>query len=65
MPSVEAGIDALIAVAIVSLLAIRRRDRIDGTVEPAAVSVATGVILGIVTAMVGIAIIVVAVGSLG
>ena len=65
MPSVEAGIDALIAVAIVSLLAIRRRNRIDGTVEPAAVSVATGIVLGIVTAMVGSLIMFMAVGTLG
>jgi len=65
VPSVEAAFDALIAVAIVSLLTIRRRNRINGTLEPVAVSVATGVVLGIVTAMVGTVIIIIAVDSLG
>jgi hypothetical protein len=65
VPSVEAGFDALIAVAIVSVLAIRRRNRIDGTVEPVAVSLATGIVLGIVTAMVGSLVIFLAVDRLG
>jgi hypothetical protein len=65
MPSAEAGFDALIAVAIVSLLAIQRRNRINGTAEPVAVDVATGIVLGIVTAMVGSLFIFVAVDSLG
>ena len=49
MPSVEAGIDALVAIVIVSLLAIQRRHRIRGDGEPAAVSLATGAILGLAT----------------
>jgi hypothetical protein len=65
VPSVEAAFDALLAVAIVSLLVLRRRHRIRGTVEPVTASVATGVVLGIVSAMVGSLIIFVAVGSLG
>ena len=47
MPSVEVGVDALMAIVIVSLLAIQRRHRIRGDSEPAAVSLATGAILGL------------------
>ena len=47
MPSVEIGVDALMAIVIVSLLAIQRRHRIRGDAEPAAVSLATGAILGL------------------
>jgi len=47
VPSVEVGVDALMAIVIVSLLAIQRRDRIRGDAEPAAVSLATGAILGL------------------
>jgi hypothetical protein len=65
VPSFEAAFDALIAIAIVSVLAIRRRHRIAGTVEPVAVSVATGVVLGLVTALVGSLDIYLAVSALG
>jgi hypothetical protein len=63
VPGLEAAFDTLIAVAIVSLLAIRRRHRIDGTIEPVAVSVAIGVILGLVTMMVAMLVILVALNS--
>jgi hypothetical protein len=65
VPSVEIAFDAFIAVAIVSLLAIRRRHRINRTVEPVAVSVATGVVLGLVTALVGSLLIYLAMTALG
>ena len=49
MPSAEVGIDALVAIVIVSLLAVQRRHRMRGDVEPIAVSVATGAVLGVAT----------------
>ena len=47
VPSVEVGFDALLAIVILSLLAIQRRHRIRGETEPVAVSLATGAILGL------------------
>jgi len=49
VPSAEVGIDALVAIVIVSLLAVQRRHRMRGDVEPIAVSVATGAVLGVAT----------------
>ena len=49
MPSAEVGIDALVAIVIVSLLAVQRRHRMRGDAEPIAVSVATGAVLGVAT----------------
>ena len=49
MPSVEVGFDALLAIVILSLLAIQRRHRIRGETEPVAVSLATGAMLGLAT----------------
>jgi hypothetical protein len=56
VPSVEIVFDALIAIAMIALLAIRRRARLAGRAEPVAVSVATGVILGLVASLVGAAV---------
>ena len=64
MPGLEAAFDTLIAVAIVSLLAIRRRHRIDGTIEPVAVSVATGVVLGFVTVLMGMVVVSMTLGAI-
>ena len=49
MPSLEVVLDGLVAIVIVSLLVVRRRHRINGDVEPIAISVATGAVLGLVT----------------
>jgi hypothetical protein len=64
VPGLEAAFDALIAVSIVSLLAIRRRYRIDGTIEPVAVSVATRVVLGLVTVLMGKVVISMTLGAI-
>jgi hypothetical protein len=48
VPSVEVVLDALVAIVIVSLLALQRRHRIRGDAEPIAVSVATGAVLGLI-----------------
>jgi uncharacterized membrane protein len=49
VPSAEVGVDALIAIVILALLAIQRRHRIRGETEPIAVSLATGAVLGLAT----------------
>jgi hypothetical protein len=49
VPSAEVGVDALVAIVIVSLLAIQRRHRIRGDHEPIAISMATGAVLGVAT----------------
>lgn len=51
MPSVEIAFDLALAIGIVALLAIIRRHRIRGDVEPIAVSLATGAVLGFMTVM--------------
>ena len=65
MPAVEIAFDALVAIAIVSVLAICRRHRIAGTVQPVKVIVATGVVLGLITALVGSLVIELSVSALG
>jgi hypothetical protein len=57
VPSVEVGFDLILAVAIISLLAIRRRARVEGRAEPPAVSFATGAVLGLVTALVAVLVV--------